>query len=290
METLSSKAQVLADALPRLRSLKGALLVLKYGGSVIEEEVYADSILTDLAFLQSVGASVVVVHGGGKAISNKMREVGIAPKFINGLRYTDRKIIGIVDNILSRTINPQIVQGLIKRGAQTTPLSGKKVFSAKKLVTTSSSDGQRISLGFVGEITHVKKSPIIALLKKGTIPVVTPLASASRGITLNINADIAAAKIAGELKAAHLIFLSDVNGILEDAQHSDSTLPKVSQSEIQALRNAGVIDSGMLPKVTAAIDALKKGVQRVKMLNGQIAHCVLIDLFIEPKMGTEVML
>lgn len=290
MESASSKARILAESLRSLRTLKGAVIVVKYGGSVIEEAVYADSILTDLAFLLHAGVSIVLVHGGGKAISNKMREAGIPPKFIDGLRYTDRKTIAIVENVLAHTINPQIVQGLISHGAHAAPLPGKKVLTAKRLVTAGALDGQKAGLGFVGDITRVNKTPILALLKKGVIPVITPLAAGAGGVALNINADIAAAKIAGELKASHLIFLSDVNGILEDAQHPDSTLHKISQAEIQALRTAGVIDGGMLPKVNAALDALKKGVKRVKLLNGQTAHCILVDLFIDPKIGTEVVL
>lgn len=290
MEIPSFKAQVLVDALPRFRALKDALIVLKYGGSVIEESIYADSLLTDLAFLHYIGVSVVVVHGGGKAISNKMREAGINPKFIHGLRYTDRKTIGIADAVLTRTINPQIVNGLLERGAQAAPVAGKKVLSGKKTFSINPSNNEKIDLGFVGEINHVNKAPILGLLKKKIIPVITPLASGPRGTILNINADIAAAKIAGELKASHLIFLSDVNGILEDVQHPESALAKISQSEIQTLQHTGVINGGMLPKVQSAIDALKKGVKRVKMLNGQIAHCVLVDLFFEPKMGTEVVL
>lgn len=289
MENFSAKAQVLADALPNLRSLKGALIVLKYGGSVIEEAIYADSILTDLAFLQHAGASIVVVHGGGKAISNKMREAGITPKFINGLRYTDRKTISIVDSVLSKIINPQIVTSLNQRGAPAASLAGKKVLAGKKLTGTATTDGEKIDLGFVGDITRVNKGPILALIKKGVIPVITPLAAGAGGV-LNINADIAAAKIAAELKATHLVFLSDVNGILEDAQHPDSTIAKITASEIQALRNAGIIHGGMLPKVNASIDALKKGVKRVKLLNGQLAHCLLIDVFLDTKLGTEVVL
>jgi len=288
MESLSSKAQTLIDALPSLRTLQNALLVVKYGGSVIEEAVYGDSILTDIAYLRHWGISVILVHGGGKAISNKMREEGITPKFVNGLRYTDKKTVTIVDQVLSRTINPQIVNGLKQHGVQAASLSGKKILKGKKLVT-SSPEG-KVSLGFVGDITQVNKAPILALLKKGAVPVVTPLAAASDGSTLNINADIAASKIAGELKASHLIFLSDTNGILEDSQNPDSTISKISQTEIEALRSTGVINGGMLPKVNASIDALKKGVKRIKLLNGQLAHCILIDLLLNPKVGTEIVI
>ncbi len=289
MDSPSSKAQVLADTLPQFKTLQNALIVLKYGGSVIEEAVYADSILTDLGFLQQVGASVVVVHGGGKAISAKMREVGISPKFVNGLRFTDRKTISIVDSILTKTINPQIVRSLVDRGTKASGLSGKKVFAAKKIFSASP-EGERISLGFVGDITKVSKNPVLNLLKKGVIPVITPLAVSSSGDPLNVNADIAAARLAAELKATHLTFLSDVNGILEDTQHPDSTIAQVSEVEIQSLRHAGVINGGMLPKVNASVDALKSGVKRVKMLNGQLAHSVLIDLFFNPRLGTEVIL
>lgn len=289
MDSPSAKAQVLADALPHLKSLRNTLMVIKYGGSVIEEAVYADSILTDLGLLQQFGASVVLVHGGGKAISAKMREAAIQPKFVNGLRFTDRKTISIVDSVLTKSINPQIVQSLQERGTKATTLSGKKVFTAKKIYSVSP-QGERVSLGFVGDITKVSKTPILNLVKKGVIPVITPLAMSGGGDPLNVNADLAAARLAAEIKATHLTFLSDVNGILEDAQHPDSVIPQVSETEIQSLRHAGVISGGMLPKVNASIDALKSGVKRVKMLNGQLAHCILIDLFFNSRLGTEVVL
>ena len=289
MESLSSKAQVLVDVLPKLRGLKGSMVVLKYGGSVIEEAVYADAILTDLAFLRYGGVSIVVVHGGGKAISSKMRDAGLTPKFIEGHRYTDRKTISIVDSVLTRTINPEIVKGLKERKAQATFLSGKKILLAKKMVMISP-DKQKVNLGFVGDITRVNKAPILRLLKKGIIPVITPLAMSSGRETLNVNADVVAAKVAAELKADHLIFLSDVNGILEDPQHADSTMAKVSQLDIQSLCSVGIIHGGMLPKINASVDALKKGVKRIKLLNGQMAHSVLIDLAVYQKLGTEIVL
>lgn len=167
LESASARAQVLSESLSKLRALKGALLVIKYGGSVIEESVYADSILSDLVFLQHVGVSVVVVHGGGKEISNKMREAGITPKFINGLRFTDRKTISIVDSVLTHSINPQIVKGIVGRGGKSAFLSGKKVLAAKKMVGTSPENPrEKVSLGFVGDITRVNKNAILALLKK----------------------------------------------------------------------------------------------------------------------------
>jgi acetylglutamate kinase len=289
VESPSTKAQVLAEALPQLRALKGALIVVKYGGSVIDEAVYADSILSDIAFLKEAGLSVVLVHGGGKAISSKMREAGILPRFVDGLRVTDRKTIKIVESVLAHTIGPQIVKQIDLQGVKATCVSGKKVFRAKKLVNESAS-GEKVSLGFVGDIQRVQKQPIEALLKKRVVPVISPIASGAGGVTLNINADVAAARIAAELKASNLIFLSDVNGLLEDPQHPDSTIAKVTQNDIQGLINTEVIQSGMLPKVESALSALKKGVKRVKMLNGQLAHAILIDLFIDPKIGTEVIL
>jgi acetylglutamate kinase len=287
MESLASKAQTLVDALPSIRALRGSTIVVKYGGSVMDESVYADSILTDICFLREMDILTVLVHGGGKAITTKMREEGITPKFVNGLRFTDKKTITIVEKVLGKTINPQIVKFLNDRGTKAGSLSGKKVLKAKKLVTVSP-EGEKLSLGFVGDIVKVNKQPILSLLKKGIIPVITPLGAANDGSALNINADIAASKIAGELKASHLIFLSDTNGILEDSQQPDSTISKISETEIAALRNTGVINGGMVPKVNASIDALRKGVRRVKLLNGQHAHCILIDLFFGGKIGTEI--
>ncbi|MDD2709525.1 MAG: acetylglutamate kinase [Verrucomicrobiae bacterium] len=289
METISAKAQVLADSLPRLRALKNSLVVIKYGGSVIDETIYADSILTDVAFLRQIGVSVAMVHGGGKAISGKMREAGVVPKFVDGLRVTDKKTIKIVESVLQGTINPQIVKQLNAHGVHTSGLSGKKAFAAKRLVHEGTS-GQKVDLGFVGDITSVQKKNVEALLKKGIVPVITPLALGSGNATLNINADVAAARLAGELKASSLLFLSDVNGLLEDPQHPDSTISRVSQTDIQGLIKTGVIQAGMLPKVDSALNALRKGVKRVKMLNGQMAHCILIDLMIDSRLGTEVVL
>ena len=194
--------------------------------------------------------------------------------------------IQIVETILFRTIGPQIVQQLKERGVAAASLHGKNVFTAKKRMSVSST-GQKVSLGFVGDINRVNKNSIQSLLKKDIVPVIAPLA-AGGGTSLNINADIAAAHVAAEMKASHLIFLSDVNGLLEDVQHPDSTITKISQADVQGLINTGVIHSGMLPKIQSAIDALKNGVRRVKMLNGQIAHCILVDLFLDPKIGTEI--
>lgn len=290
MDPLHTKAQTIAEILPHLRAVEGNLLVLKYGGSVIEEAVYAESILHDVAFLVHAGMSVVIVHGGGKAISNKMREQGITPKFVGGLRYTDKKTISIVESVLTHAINPPIVEGLRAKGARAEGLSGKKILTAKKMTGTSPEGGGKVDLGFVGEVTKVATAKLQAMIKKGVIPVITPVASGPGGASLNINADLAAARIAADLRATHLVFLSDVNGILEDPQHPDSTLAKVSQTDIAGLCNTGVISGGMLPKVTASLDALKKGVRRVKFLNGQLAHCLLADFFLEPKAGTEIVL
>jgi acetylglutamate kinase len=290
MDPLHAKAQTIAEILPHLRAVEGNLLVLKYGGSVIEEAVYAESILHDVAFLRHAGMSVVIVHGGGKAISNKMREQGITPKFVNGLRYTDKKTISIVESVLTHAINPPIVEGLRAKGAKADGLSGKKVLSARKMTAPSPEGKGKVDLGFVGEVTRVATAKLHALIKKGVVPVVTPVAAGPGGASLNINADLAAARVAADLRATHLVFLSDVNGILEDPQHPDSTLAKVSQNDIAGLCNTGVISGGMLPKVTASLDALKKGVRRVKFLNGQFAHCLLADFFLEPKMGTEIVL
>ncbi len=290
MDPLHTRAQTIAEILPHLRAIEGHLLVLKYGGSVIEESVYAESILHDVAFLRHAGMSVVLVHGGGKAISNKMREQGITPKFVNGLRYTDKRTISIVESVLTHAINPPIVEGLRAKGAKAEGVSGKKVLAAKKLTAPAPDGKGKVDLGFVGEIVRVAVPKLQALLKKGVVPVITPVAAGPGGAALNINADLAAARVAAELRAAHLVFLSDVNGILEDPQHPDSTLAKVSQNDIAGLRNTGVVTGGMLPKVTASIEALKKGVRRVKFLNGQAAHCLLADFFLEPKAGTEIVL
>src|SRR3989344_473659 len=217
---ISLKAEVLASALPRIHEFRDKIVVIKYGGSVIDEKIYGDNILADIVMLKLLGVHPVLVHGGGKAITNKMREADIQPKFIDGLRVTDRRSVVIVDKVLNKIINPEIVHGIEQQHGKAIGISGKKVIGAKKMFHVTAA-GKKVDIGFVGEITRVNKAPIISALKLGLIPVISPLGRGANGQAFNVNADVAAAKIATALKAARLIFISDVNGVLEYPEQPD---------------------------------------------------------------------
>lgn len=286
---ISLKAEVLSSALPRIHELRDKIVVLKYGGSVIEEKIYGDNILADVVLLQLLGIHPVIVHGGGKAITNKMREADIQPKFIDGLRVTDRRSVVIVEKVLNKVINPEIVQGIVQQRGKASGISGKKVMTAKKMFHITAA-GKKVDIGFVGEITKVNKAPVMAALKKGLIPVISPVAKSPSGQTFNVNADVAAAKLACALKASRLIFISDVNGVLEYPEQPDSTIPRLLEAEVEPYIQAGVIYGGMLPKIRSALQALKDGVSTVKLIDGRISHAVLLDTLVEPAIGTEILL
>jgi len=286
---ISLKAEVLASALPRIHEFRDKIVVIKYGGSVIEEKIYGDNILADIVMLKLLGVHPVLVHGGGKAITNKMREADIQPKFIDGLRVTDRRSVVIVDKVLNKIINPEIVHGIEQQHGKAIGISGKKVIGAKKMFHVTAA-GKKVDIGFVGEITRVNKAPIISALKRGLIPVISPLGRGANGQAFNVNADVAAAKIATALKAARLIFISDVNGVLEYPEQPDSTIPKLIEVEVEPYIQAGVIYGGMLPKIRSALQALKDGVHAVKLIDGRISHAVLLDTLVEPSIGTEILL
>ena len=286
---ISLKAEVLASALRRIHDLRDKIVVIKYGGSVIEEKIYGDNILADIVMLKLLGVHPVIVHGGGKAITNKMREADIQPKFIDGLRVTDRRSVVIVDKVLNKIINPEIVHGIEQQRGKATGISGKKVISAKKMFHVTAA-GKKVDIGFVGEITKVNKAPIVSALKRNLIPVISPLGRGGNGQAFNVNADVAAAKIATALKASRLIFISDVNGVLEYPEQPDSTIPKLIEAEVEPYIQAGVIYGGMLPKIRSALQALKDGVSTVKLIDGRISHAVLLDTLVEPAIGTEILL
>jgi acetylglutamate kinase len=286
---ISLKAEVLSSALPRIHELRDKIVVIKYGGSVIEEKIYGDNILADVVLLQLLGIHPIIVHGGGKAITNKMREADIQPKFIDGLRVTDRRSVVIVEKVLNKIINPEIVQGIVQQRGRAAGISGKKVMTAKKMYHITAA-GKKVDIGFVGEITKVNKAPVVAALKKGLIPVISPVAKSPSGQTFNVNADVAAAKLACALKASRLIFISDVNGVLEYPEQPDSTIPRLLEAEVEPYIQAGVIYGGMLPKIRSALQALKDGVSTVKLIDGRISHAVLLDTLVEPAIGTEILL
>ncbi len=286
MKEIKEKADVLIEAMPYILAFRGEPMVIKFGGSVMEDKNAFNSILTDAAFLEAVGLRPIIVHGGGKAISRKMQEKGIKPEFVNGLRVTDKDTIRVVEEVLNHEINVEIVETLNAKGVKATGLHGPSIFKAERLLQTDEK-GEQVDIGFVGKITQVDVEPLIACMNAGLIPVVTPLGKGQDGI-YNINADDSAAAVAREIKARKLIFLSDVPGIMKDQKDVSSVISTIKRKEVDQLIKQGVIYGGMLPKIQGALDALDSGVKKVHIIDGHLPHSLLLEIFTDKGIGTEI--
>ena len=287
-QTPTQRAEALIEALPYIQRFRGQLFVIKYGGSAMEDEGIVERFLRDVVFLEAVGINPVLIHGGGKAITHRMRETGLKPKFVNGLRVTDAQSIGIVEEVLDQEINPSIVRMLNGFGGRAVGLHGKDVLVGIKLPLQTEGKATRVDLGFVGEVIDVLLAPIHAVVAKETVPVISPLARDAEGRVLNINADIAAGTLAGRLQAAKFIYLSDVPGIMRDPTNKESLIPSVTREEIEKLREDGIITGGMLPKVESAMHALSQGVKKVHFIDGRTPHSLLLEIFTNAGVGTEI--
>lgn len=284
----SHRAEALIEALPYIQEYRGKTVVIKYGGSAMEDEHIVERMLRDVVFLEAVGINPVVIHGGGKAITSKMRDAGQKAQFVNGLRVTDAQAIKIVEEVLDGEINPKIVATLNEFGGRAVGISGKKVIKAEKLPAQVEGKKAAVDLGFVGEVAGLDLSMVQKVLAEEKTPVISPIAQDDEGVALNVNADIAAGAIAGELKAAKLIYLSDVLGIMRDPREKESLIPSVTTEMIETLIEDEVIEGGMIPKVRSAVDALNAGVEKVHMIDGRIAHSLLLEIFTNSGVGTEI--
>jgi acetylglutamate kinase len=278
----------LIEALPYIQEYRGKTVVIKYGGSAMEDDHIVERMLRDIVFLEAVGINPVVIHGGGKTITLKMRDAGLKAQFVNGLRVTNEKAIEIVEGVLDREINPKIVETLNEFGGKAVGLSGKDVIKAKKLPPQSEGKSAAIDLGFVGEVVGLNLKGIQQALAEEKMPVISPIAQDENGVSLNVNADIGAGAIAGALKAAKLIYLSDVLGIMRDPREKDSLIPSVTIEMIETLIEDEVIEGGMIPKVQSAVEALESGVGKVHFIDGRIPHALLLEIFTNSGIGTEI--
>jgi acetylglutamate kinase len=282
------RAEALIEALPFIQKFRGQLFVIKYGGSAMEDENVVERFLRDVVFLEAVGINPVLIHGGGKAITQRMRDAGLKPRFVNGLRVTDEQSIRIVEEVLDGAINPGIVKMLQGFGGKAVGIHGKDVLVGKKLPPQTEGKATRIDLGFVGEVVEVRKSIIEQAVSSEMVPVISPLARDASGHVLNINADIAAGTIAGQLRAAKFIYLSDVPGIMRDPMDKESLIPSVTREEIEQLREDEIISGGMIPKVESALHALSQGVEKVHFIDGRTPHSLLLEIFTNTGVGTEI--
>lgn len=288
MQKVIEKADVLIEALPYIQRFRGDAVVVKFGGSAMEEKSSVDSVLKDIAFMECVGLRPVVVHGGGKAISQRMKEAGLRPVFLKGLRVTDDASIQIVEQVLNNEVNPQIAQTLIDYGCKARGIHGEHVLTVKKHTERDPQTGEELDWGFVGDVVDVDVEPIKAFLMAGITPVITPLGLGPERKLYNINGDEAAAAIAAKLEARKLVFLSDVPGLLENREDPSSILSTLELSEVEDLISRGVISGGMIPKISGAIKALKAGVKKTHIIDAGLPHSLLLELFTDKGVGTEI--
>jgi acetylglutamate kinase len=285
---VTAKAKVLIEALPYIQDFRGSIFVVKYGGSFMDDPDPAGRIRVahDIAFLAACGINVVVVHGGGKAITKAMESSGLKASFIRGLRVTDEATITVVKKTLDEVVNKDVCEAIAAAKGKPKGLPGDSVLVCQKLIVDD--DGNPIDLGFVGDVTEVKVKLIKKEIADGFVPVISPVAEGLDGKPYNINADLAAGRVASALRARRLVYMSDVPGLLSDPKDADSLISTLKTSQVDDLKKKGVIDKGMRPKVQSAIRALEEGVQRVHFIDGRLAHSLLLEIFTDTGIGTEI--
>lgn len=288
MEKLIDKAATLIEALPYMQEFRDEIVVIKFGGSAMENPELTKSTMRDIVFMECIGMKPVVVHGGGKAISARLKELDIPTKFINGLRYTCDQTISVVDDVLHNKVNKDLLSAIADSGGKGIPISGKEFMKAEKMSTSCPETGEEIDLGFVGNVFQVDTSKIHEALNKKLVPVIPPLAIMDEQHTMNVNADIAACKIAQALKARKLVFLSDVPGILKDPEVESSIISTITVEEVDSLIKDGIISGGMAPKIKSAEEALLAGTNKVHIIDGRVQHSLLLEIFTDSGVGTQI--
>ena len=286
------KADVLIEAMKWIRQHRGKVTVIKIGGSLMEDEAAITHLLLDTVFMESVGMRPVIVHGGGKAISDAMQSAGIEPRFVQGRRYTDPASLEIVKRVLGKEINEHVVRQLNFYEGQAESLSvcaGSNVLFGKKLAL-SDEFGTEVDMGWVGTVTRVDTAPIRKMYERGIIPVIPSVALVDDGSeqALNINADTAATAVARELHAEKLVFVSEVNGLRTDPNDPDSMIDSLSAEQARKLLASGSIVGGMIPKIQACLETLERGVNKIHIINGRLRHALLLEIFTSMGVGTEI--
>lgn len=283
MLAVMDKAEVLIEALPYIQRFNRKIIVVKYGGSAMIDEELKKQVIQDVTLLKLVGFKPIIVHGGGKEISRWVEKTGMEPEFINGLRKTDEATMEIAEMVLNK-VNKSLVQNVQSLGVNAVGVSGKDGGLLK--VQKKLSDGQDI--GFVGEITEVNPKIIMDLLENDFLPIVCPIGMDENFVTYNINADDAACAIAKAVNAEKLAFLTDIEGVYKDKDDPETLISELTVEEAKDLIGDGFIGGGMLPKLNNCIDAIEQGVSRVHILDGRIAHCLLLEIFTNKGIGTAI--
>ncbi len=291
MQDLIAKTSTLLEALPYIQKFSGATFVVKYGGSFMDspDPEVRNGVARDIVFLEAVEINPVVVHGGGKAITRAMEKAGLKANFVQGQRVTDEATAQIADDVLSREINPEIVTAIKSFGGAAKGFAGPDIFTCRK-ASPKGKSGEPLDLGYVGEVVRVNTGPLLDCIAQGVTPVISPTARGEDGRIYNCNADVAAAQVAIALRAQRLVFMSDVPGLLENPENPDSIISHLRTSEVAALKQSGVIDKGMIPKVDSAVAAIQSGVEKVSFVDGRVPHSVMLEIFTDEGFGTEVVL
>lgn len=286
---LISKADVLLEALPYMQRFREQIFVIKYGGSFMDspDPMVRRGVARDVVFLAAAGINPIVVHGGGKVITRAMDAAGLKANFIQGMRVTDEATVKVVDQVLSREINPEIVATINSLNGRARGFAGPDIFTCRKM-SLAGSTGEKVDIGFVGEVTAVKTAPLLECFAQGIVPVISPTARDEHGQIYNCNADVAAAQVAIALKAKRLVFMSDVPGLMRNPKDESTLIPQLRTGEVEGLKQAGIVDKGMIPKVDSAVAAINSGVEKVSFVDGRMAHSVLLEIFTDKGVGTEV--
>jgi len=287
MEKYIEKARNIMEALPYIKEFHGKSIVVKYGGNAMEDPDLKQKVIQDIILLKLIGVNIIVVHGGGPHITSLMEKLGKEAVFIEGHRVTDSETMEITEMVLSGLINKELVALINSNGGMAVGISGKdsNLILAKK---KENKQNKEIDLGHVGTIVKVNPEILSTLTSQGFIPVISPVAIGIDGKTYNINADTAAGEIAISVKASRLIYMTDIKGIYRKLNDENSFIPTINEKEVEKLKEEGIINKGMIPKVESAIKAIKNGVEKVHIIDGTIEHSVLLELLTDAGIGTEI--
>ena len=289
MQELISKASTLLEALPYIQRFRSQTFVVKYGGSFMDspDPQVRSGVARDIVFLEAVGINPVVVHGGGKAITRAMEAGGLKANFVQGQRVTDEATANVVERVLSHEINPEVVRTIESFGGKAKGFAGSDIFTCRKL-QAKGPNGEDLDLGYVGEVFKVNVEPLRECIRRSITPVISPTARGEDGKIYNCNADVSAAQTAIALKAKRLVFMSDVPGLMRDPKDPATVIAHLQTSEVDGLKKAGIVDKGMIPKVDSAVTAIKSGLDKVSFVDGRLEHSVLLEIFTDAGVGTEV--
>jgi acetylglutamate kinase len=290
IEKLIERSQSIVEALPYIRNFRGATIVIKYGGHAMVDPQLKQMIIQDIALMAIVGMNPVVVHGGGPEITALMKKMGIKPQFVAGQRVTDAETLDIAEMVLAGKINSEIVLSLNQAGARAVGISGKDMglVLARKLYHREHDEAPPTDIGFVGEVASIDPTVIEIFEKNEIVPVISPIGVDETGQTFNINADTVAAEIAASLKADKFILLTDVRGILRDRKDESTLVNAIRVEEVEPMISQGIIEGGMIPKVRACLNALQAGVKKTHILDGRLPHSLLLEVFTEKGIGTQI--